>query len=63
MKDSSISEILRQSNIDTENHLVVFSDYSWQYCPETGISTGACIIFYQGGTIDNGTHVPGPVSQ
>ena len=26
-------------------------------------STGAYIIFYQGGPIDHGTHVPGPVSQ
>ena len=24
---------------------------------------GAYMIFYQGGTIDNGTYVPGPVSQ
>ena len=36
---------------------------SWQYCPDTGRSTGAYIIFYQGGPIDHGTHVPGPVAQ
>ena len=42
---------------------MAFSDYSWQDCPDTGRSTGAYIIFYQGGTIDHGTHVPGPVSQ
>ena len=29
----------------------------------TGRSTGAYIIFYQGGPIDHGTPVPGPVSQ
>ena len=40
-----------------------FSDSSWQDCPDTGISTGVYIILYQGGTIDHGTHVPGPVSQ
>ena len=40
-----------------------FSNYSWQDCPETGRSTGAYIIFYQGGKIDHSTHVPGPVSQ
>ena len=34
-----------------------------QYCPGTGRSTGEYIIFYQGGPIDHGTHVPGPVSQ
>ena len=40
-----------------------FSDSSWQDCPDTGRSTGACIIFYQGGPIDHGTHVPGSVAQ
>ena len=40
-----------------------FYDSSWQDCPDTGRSKGAYIIFYQGGLIDNGTHVPGPVAQ
>ena len=40
-----------------------FSDSSWQYFPDTGRSTGAYIIFYQGGTIDHGMHVTGPVYQ
>ena len=40
-----------------------FSDSSWQDCPDTGISTGTYIIFYLGGPIDHGTHVPGPVAQ
>ena len=40
-----------------------FSDSSWQDFLDTGRSTGAYIIFYQGGPIDHGTHVPGPVAQ
>ena len=40
-----------------------FSDSSWQDCPDTDRSIGAYITFYQGGPIDHGTHVPGPVSQ
>ena len=40
-----------------------FSDSSWQDFPDTGRSTGAHIIFYQGGPIDHGTHVTGPVAQ
>ena len=40
-----------------------FSDSSWQYCPDTGRSTGGYIIFYQGGRIYHVTHVPGPVAQ
>ena len=54
---------MRQASIKTENHLIGFSDSSWQYCPDTGISTGAYIIFYQGGTIDHVTHVLVPFSQ
>ena len=42
---------------------MVFSDSSWQDFPDTGRSTWAYIIFYQGGPIDHGTHVPGPVAQ
>ena len=40
-----------------------FSDASWQDCPDTGRSTGAYIILYQGGPIDHGTNVPGLVAQ
>ena len=40
MKDAPLSDMLRQSSINTENWLMVFSDYSWQYCPDTGRSTG-----------------------
>ena len=43
--------------------MIAFYDYSWQNCPDNSRSTGAYIIFYQGGPIDHGTHVPGPVSQ
>ena len=42
---------------------MAFSYSSWQYCPDTGRSTGAYIIFYQGETINHGTHVTGPVAQ
>ena len=42
---------------------MAFSDSSWQDFPDTGRSTGAYIILYQGGPIDHGTHVPGPVAQ
>ena len=63
LNDAPVTDLLRQANIKTKNHLMAFSDYSWQYCPYTGRSTGAYIIFYQGGQIDHGTHVPGPVAQ
>ena len=58
MKDSPLSDLLRQANINTDTNLMNFSDYSWQDFPDTGRSTGSYTIFYQGGPIDHGTHVP-----
>ena len=57
INDVTLSDLLRKANINTENQLVFFSDSSWQYCPETVISNGAYIIFYQDRKIDHGTHV------
>ena len=42
---------------------MAFYDYIRQDFPDTVRSTGEDTIFYQGGTIDHETHVPGPVSQ
>ena len=63
LNDAPVTDILIQANIKTKNNLMAFSDSSWQDCPDTGRSTGAYIIFYQGGPIDHGTPVPGPVAQ
>ena len=58
MKYAPVSDLLRQSSINTENQLVYFYYYNWQDCPDTGISTGEYILFYQVGPIYHGTHVP-----
>ena len=42
---------------------MTFSDSSWQDCTDTIRITVSYIIFYQGGPIDHGTYVTGPVSQ
>ena len=63
LNDAPVTDILRQVNIKTKNHLMAFSDSSWQDCTDTGGSIGAYIIFYQGGPIDHVTHIPGPVDQ
>ena len=63
INDAPVSDLLIQASIITENHFMGFSYSSWKYCPDTGRSTGAYIIFDQGGTIDHGTHVPEQVSQ
>ena len=59
MKNSPLYDMLRQASIKTEKKLTTFSDFSSKYFPETGRSTGSYMIFYQGGPIDHGTHVPG----
>ena len=58
-----MTDLFSQANIKNKNHLMDFSGSSWQDFPDTGIITGAYIIFYQGGPIDHGTHVPVPVAQ
>ena len=63
MKDAPLSDLLRQANINTKNQLMDFYDSSQKYCPDTGRIIGAYIIFYQGGPIDHGTHVPVPVDK
>ena len=42
---------------------MVFCDSRWKDFTDTVRSTGAYIMFYQGGSIDHFTHVPGPVSE
>ena len=58
INDALVSDLLRQASIKTDNHFMNFSDSSWKDSPETGRSTGAYIIFYQGGPIDHVTHFP-----
>ena len=42
---------------------MVLSDYICKDFPDTVIIIVVYIIFYQDGTIDHGTHVPGPVDK
>ena len=63
LNDAPVTDLLRRANIKTKNHLMAFSDSSWKYCTDTGRITGAYLIFYQGGPIEHGIHVPGPVAQ
>ena len=42
---------------------MMFSDSICKECPDTGISKGAYIVFYQGGPIDHCTNVSGPFAQ
>ena len=63
MKYAPLSDLSIQASIKTENQLIAFYYSSCKYFTDTGRSTGAYIIFNQGGPIDHGTHVPGTVAQ
>ena len=63
LNDAPVTDLLIQASNKTNNRLMASSDSSWQGCPDNGRSTGAYIIFYQGGPIDHGTHVTGPVER
>ena len=39
LNDAPVTDLLRQANIKTKNHLMDFSDSSWQDCTDTGRST------------------------
>ena len=40
MHDALVTDLARKAIIKTENHLMDFYNPSWQYCPNTGRSTG-----------------------
>ena len=63
MNDAPVTDLLRQANIKTENHVIDFSDSSWQDFPDTGRSTVEYIILYKVSPNNNGTHVPVPAHQ
>jgi hypothetical protein len=42
--------------------LFIFTDASWQDCPDTGCLTVSYLIFYQGGIIDANSTIPTPVA-
>ena len=61
IEDVPLYDLLWQAIINTENQLMVFYDSIWQECPDNLRSKLYYIVFYQGGPIDNFTHVPDPV--
>ena len=58
-----LSDLLKQASIKIENQLMVLSNSSWEYYPNSSRITGAYIVFYQGVTINQFPHVTGPVSK
>ena len=59
--ESPISEILSKHSIPPSD-IVVFTDASWQDCPDTGRSTTGFLIFYQGGVVDANSMLQIPIA-
>ena len=56
-----IHQILQTARVPISD-LVVFTDASWQDCPDTGRSTVGHLIFYNGALIDANSSMPSPVA-
>ena len=63
MVDALVFDLSRQDIINTDNHLMNFSDSSWKFFQTIAELPNSYIPFYQGRPIDHGTHVSVPVAQ
>jgi hypothetical protein len=60
-KESPITDILSKHTLPN-SEIIVFTDASWQDCPDTGRSTQGYLIFYQGGVIEAHSSLQTPVA-
>ena len=58
---SPVYQIAKSQNVP-QSELIVFSDASWQDCPDTGRSTAGELVYCQGGYVHARSHVPVPVA-
>ena len=62
VKESPMFEVLQKTNVDRHSDIVVFTDASWQDCPDTGRSTTGYLIFYRGGVVEANSQLPAPIA-
>lgn len=46
----------------TQHPIIMFTDSSWQDCPDTGKSTGAYLIYMFGSLVDAASFIPTPIA-
>ena len=62
-KESPIYKRLQEfTTADLSCPLKLFTDSSWQDCPDDGRSTGCYLLYFKGGIINGGSFVPTPVA-
>ena len=61
----AIQQLLTKTNPDFkfEDHpIILFSDSSWQDCPDTSRSTGCYLVYIYGSLVDGASFVPTPIA-
>ncbi len=62
ISQAPVTKLLASIGAPTDFPIVMFTDSSWQDCPDTSRSTGCYLIFCQGGIVDSASFVPDPIA-
>jgi hypothetical protein len=62
LSKAPVTMLLASIGAPTNFPIVMFTDSSWQDCPDTSRSTGCYLVFSQGGLVDGASFVPDPVA-
>jgi hypothetical protein len=62
LSTAPVTQLLASVGAPTYFLLVMFTDSSWQDCPDTSRSTGCYLICCQGGLVDAASFVPDPIA-
>jgi hypothetical protein len=62
LSTAPVTQLLASIGAPTDFPLVMFTDSSWQDCPDTSRSTGCYLICCQGGLVDAASFVPDPIA-
>ena len=62
-KESPIYKRIQEfTSADLDCPLKLFTDSSWQDCPDDGRSTGCFLLYFKGGIINAASFIPTPVA-
>ena len=62
-QDSPVYKLCERNGIPiSKDGLAIFTDASWQDCPDTGKSTGGRIVTINGGAVDHASQMPVPIA-
>jgi hypothetical protein len=62
LSKAPVTMLLASIGAPTDFPLVMFTDSSWQDCPDTSRSTGCYLVYCQGGLVDGASFVPDPIA-